>query len=825
MSQSRPERRKADLPRQIAEKPFGAGASGIGSGLNGGVPSGLSGGGGGKGAEMSGLGAVDAGESRTSRGSGLTGVGENYEGGERNLEGSEDERRNDGGGVFTKEEMKMFPGCNAEMYGVYRKKKNGEWYCLFHPTKRSHDRRKCRKVFASFEDLIYHVKHQHFASITHQPSLNIPAVQRVADHLEALQEEANIQDAIFASFLKDGGQVQGTIIVVGEPGVGKTCFLRCITTETTPESEDETTKDGSGICCFDSEQTSLRVEVREAAGGDENLEQRKEMYNTAIGVVLMYDVTKRETFENIERWRKEVKEHTDINIVTMLVGNKLNLLGPKVIRGAIAGKGVEDEDGEIDFGGEGKKFLEREVPVEVAKDYAHKHNMLFCEMSGRLGSKLEELKVVLGRIQSRVTEERRRSEQPVLEARQAVEKTTLEAAGGGKAEKTRANAAKMKLNKAEAAWVKAEKVLLGEVRFAMERLATGRKVDEGMVYLMEEIKSNAGTISHTLREKIHQVLTEIEKPTEAIDDGISPTAHIDIAHQTEVLLNSENEDPSKPQSPKDAENAAAPSNVGNPGKQVIVASTDPALRTALAKGADRTVHDEVKDGAKMQILGPDRAVHVKNKDGEEAQDMELAEEGEDEEGFLTMEEKCLLERAISLFGEAGRSQFFAALDEIRSVSEGWSYEEAHLFCKALADERAEDMKADKEAYAAERLKANKKANQWAAWTCERLDDVDGNYISHAQKRFFSHRKRTDLTAYYYASVGAERERRMAEIRMRVFRTTVDSGTAGQAHGVVRKVEGNITPDKNETKKKSKGPDGEGNGDGDEMEIDSGGEGV
>lgn len=41
--------------------------------------------------------------------------------------------------------------------------------------------------------------------------------------------------------------------------------------------------------------------------------------------MLVYDVTRHATFENVERWLKELRDHTDPNIVVMLIGNKSDL--------------------------------------------------------------------------------------------------------------------------------------------------------------------------------------------------------------------------------------------------------------------------------------------------------------------------------------------------------------------------------------------------------------------------------------------------------------------------------------------------------------------
>ncbi len=48
-------------------------------------------------------------------------------------------------------------------------------------------------------------------------------------------------------------------------------------------------------------------------------------YRGAVGALLVYDITKHLTYENAERWLKELQDHADSNIVIMLVGNKSDL--------------------------------------------------------------------------------------------------------------------------------------------------------------------------------------------------------------------------------------------------------------------------------------------------------------------------------------------------------------------------------------------------------------------------------------------------------------------------------------------------------------------
>ena len=44
-----------------------------------------------------------------------------------------------------------------------------------------------------------------------------------------------------------------------------------------------------------------------------------------MGALLVYDIAKHPSYENVNRWLKELRDHADSNIVIMLVGNKCDL--------------------------------------------------------------------------------------------------------------------------------------------------------------------------------------------------------------------------------------------------------------------------------------------------------------------------------------------------------------------------------------------------------------------------------------------------------------------------------------------------------------------
>jgi Ras-related protein Rab-11A len=74
-------------------------------------------------------------------------------------------------------------------------------------------------------------------------------------------------------------------------------------------------------------------------------------YRGAVGALLVYDITKHVSFENVERWLKELRDHADANTVIMLVGNKSDL-----------------------------RHL-RAVSTEEAMAFAEKNNLAFIETS------------------------------------------------------------------------------------------------------------------------------------------------------------------------------------------------------------------------------------------------------------------------------------------------------------------------------------------------------------------------------------------------------------------------------------------------------------
>lgn len=69
----------------------------------------------------------------------------------------------------------------------------------------------------------------------------------------------------------------------------------------------------------------MKAQIWDTAGQERYRAITSAYYRGAVGALLVYDITKRQTFDNVQRWLRELRDHADSNIVIMLAGNKSDL--------------------------------------------------------------------------------------------------------------------------------------------------------------------------------------------------------------------------------------------------------------------------------------------------------------------------------------------------------------------------------------------------------------------------------------------------------------------------------------------------------------------
>lgn len=70
---------------------------------------------------------------------------------------------------------------------------------------------------------------------------------------------------------------------------------------------------------------TIKAQIWDTAGQERYRAITSAYYRGAVGALLVYDITKKQTFENVQRWLRELRDHADSNIVIMMVGNKSDL--------------------------------------------------------------------------------------------------------------------------------------------------------------------------------------------------------------------------------------------------------------------------------------------------------------------------------------------------------------------------------------------------------------------------------------------------------------------------------------------------------------------
>ncbi|XP_002730440.1 ras-related protein Rab-43-like [Saccoglossus kowalevskii] len=151
------------------------------------------------------------------------------------------------------------------------------------------------------------------------------------------------------------------IVLIGDAGVGKTCVVQRFKSGTFLEKQHSTIGVDFTMKTLHIDGKKVKLQVWDTAGQERFRTITQSYYRSANGVIIAYDITKRESFNNVPRWVEDVKKYAGANVMQMLIGNKRDL-----------------------------ESL-REVTVSDAKALAHHHGMLeSLETSAKDSTNVEE---------------------------------------------------------------------------------------------------------------------------------------------------------------------------------------------------------------------------------------------------------------------------------------------------------------------------------------------------------------------------------------------------------------------------------------------------
>jgi small GTP-binding protein len=120
-------------------------------------------------------------------------------------------------------------------------------------------------------------------------------------------------------------------IVIGSSGVGKTCLLK-------RHIDDQFS--GEEVSTIGAEYVSkieeidgqpIRLQIWDTAGQEKFRSIAKSYFRNAVGVILVYDITDRRSFDDLSTWLNDVHQFCDPNAAVTLIGNKLDLAAQRAV--------------------------------------------------------------------------------------------------------------------------------------------------------------------------------------------------------------------------------------------------------------------------------------------------------------------------------------------------------------------------------------------------------------------------------------------------------------------------------------------------------------
>ena len=132
------------------------------------------------------------------------------------------------------------------------------------------------------------------------------------------------------------------IIIIGDYGVGTTSLLLRFTDDTFTENH-LTTGFTFKIKVVNIDMKHYRLQIWHPETNEKNMALPKIYFKGARGIIIAYDITDKNSFNNIKNWMKQIEENVPTNVKKILVGNKCDLPDRKVTEEE--GKKLADEYG------------------------------------------------------------------------------------------------------------------------------------------------------------------------------------------------------------------------------------------------------------------------------------------------------------------------------------------------------------------------------------------------------------------------------------------------------------------------------------------------
>jgi len=128
-----------------------------------------------------------------------------------------------------------------------------------------------------------------------------------------------------------GGEFLFKLLLIGDSGVGKSCLLLRFSDGTFNESFISTIGVDFKIKTIELDGKKIKLQIWDTAGQERFQTITSSYYRGAHGIILVYDITDPRSFDNINKWLKEIDTHSGGPVLKLLVGNKCDLEAQRAV--------------------------------------------------------------------------------------------------------------------------------------------------------------------------------------------------------------------------------------------------------------------------------------------------------------------------------------------------------------------------------------------------------------------------------------------------------------------------------------------------------------
>jgi Ras-related protein Rab-8A len=125
--------------------------------------------------------------------------------------------------------------------------------------------------------------------------------------------------------------MQIKLLMIGDSGVGKTCLLLRYANDSFSPTFITTIGIDFKIKNVDIDGTRIKLQIWDTAGQERFRTITTSYFRGAQGILLVYDVTDRRSFESIRNWISQIQTHADVHVNKILIGNKCDMVDDKAV--------------------------------------------------------------------------------------------------------------------------------------------------------------------------------------------------------------------------------------------------------------------------------------------------------------------------------------------------------------------------------------------------------------------------------------------------------------------------------------------------------------